>query len=72
MSEILCHFKGDLGMSDQGKAEQVEHGDEFAKRRRALLKTSGKLAVAAPAVTLLLSSHTASAGRLTMSPNETQ
>ena len=46
-------------MRDQEKTESVELDDEFAKRRRALLKTSGKLAVAAPAVTLLLSSRRA-------------
>lgn len=46
-------------MSDRKKSAQTELDDEFAKRRRALLKTSGKLAVAAPAVTLLLSSRRA-------------
>ncbi len=43
-------------MSDQKKTADTNRDKEFAKRRRELLKKSGKLAAAAPAVALLLSS----------------
>ena len=55
-------------MSDQKKTETTKQDAEFARRRRALLKKSGKLAVAAPAVTLLLSSRKASAGLPMITP----
>ena len=55
-------------MSDRKKTETIEQ-DEFAKRRRALLKKSGKLAVAAPAVTLLMSSGSGSKYALAWTPD---
>lgn len=59
-------------MRDQEKTESVELDDAFAKRRRALLKNSGKLAVAAPTVTLLMSSGSGSKYALAWTPDPTE
>ena len=54
-------------MSDK-KTHTIEQDAEFARRRRALLKKTGKLAVAAPAVTLLMSGATGSKYAMAGSP----
>ena len=58
-------------MSDK-KTQTMDQDVEFARRRRALLKTSGKLAVAAPAVTLLMSSAAGSKHALAWTPEMTE